>query len=370
MEQEKPKNSDEPPPRPDYLQKPKFISDTSTLKKELSNKNIILSEEELKNIAEVTKRYPMRINSYYFSLIKEKGDSIWNQCIPKIDEIENTVGEEDPLREENGIPFLTHRYPDRCLLIVSNTCAMYCRFCTRKRKVGEILKNPSKKDISKAISYIKDHKEIRDVILSGGDPFLLSDELLEEILIELRKISHIEIIRIGTRVPCVMPERITEKLCAMLKRYNKNPQLYINTHFEHPREITEESKIACGKLIDSGIALGNQSVLLKNVNDKPEIFKELNQKLLSIGVKPYYLYQPDLVKGTAHFRGPVKNGIKIIKALRGFTSGMTVPQFVIDSPGGGGKIPLLPKYALIRKDGSVKMRNYQDKEFNYPADIK
>jgi lysine 2,3-aminomutase len=349
---------------------PKFISDVSQLKMELSKKNIYLSEDEAKDIERVIEKYPMRINSHYLSLIKEKGDSIWNQCIPRIEEIENTIGEEDPLREENGIPFLTHRYPDRCLLIVSNTCAMYCRFCTRKRKVGEVLKNPSRKDILKAISYIKEHSEIRDVILSGGDPFLLGDKFLEDILIELRKISHIEMIRIGTRVPCVMPERVTDKLCNMLKKYNKNPQIYINTHFEHPREITEESRIACGKLIDAGISLGNQSVLLKNVNDKSGVIKELNQRLLSIGVRPYYLYQPDLVKGTAHFRGPVKNGLKIIRELRGFTSGMAVPQFVIDSPGGGGKIPILPKYARINEDGSVQMRNYQNKEFNYPADIK
>jgi lysine 2,3-aminomutase len=370
MEQEKKESLDEPPPNTNYLQNSRFISDIIQLKKELSKKNIFLSKDELKKVEKVTKKYPMRINSYYLSLIKEKEDPIWNQCIPKIDEIENTLGEEDPLKEENEIPFLTHRYPDRCLLMVSNTCAMYCRFCTRKRKVGEVLKNPSKKDIHKAISYIKEHKEIRDVLLSGGDPLLLNDKFLENILIEVRKIPHVEMIRIGTRVPCVMPERITDKLCTLLKKYNKNPQLYINTHFEHPREITKESKIACAKLIDAGIPLGNQSVLLKNVNDKPGIIKELNQKLLSIGVRPYYLYQPDLVKGTAHFRGPVKNGLRIIRELRGFTSGMAVPQFVIDSPGGGGKIPLLPKYASLKKDGSVKMKNYQKKIFNYPPDIK
>jgi lysine 2,3-aminomutase len=369
MEQEQPENLDEPPD-PSYVQPLKFISNTDELKKELFKKNIILTEKEKEEIEEVIKKYPMRINTYYLSLIKEKGDSIWNQCIPKIEEIEDTTGEEDPLKEENGIPFLTHRYPDRCLLIVSNTCAMYCRFCTRKRKVGEVLKNPSREDISKAIDYIKNHKEIRDVILSGGDPFLLSDKLLEDILIEIRKIPHIEMIRIGTRVPCVMPQRITDNLCSILKKYNKNPQLYINTHFEYPEEITEKSRIACGKLIDAGIPLGNQSVLLKNVNDKPGVIKELNQKLLAIGVRPYYLYQPDLVKGTAHFRGPVENGLRVIRELRGFTSGMAVPQFVIDSPGGGGKIPLLPRYALIMGDGSVKMRNYQNKEFNYPADIK
>jgi len=357
-----------PPLRFQIPQYPKFITEVPQLKRELSKKNIFLSEEETENIERVVEKYPMRISSYYLSLIKEKGDSIWNQCIPNINEIENTIGEEDPLNEENEIPFLTHRYPDRCLLIVSNTCAMYCRFCTRKRKVGESLKNPTRRDISKAISYIRNHKEIRDVLLSGGDPFLLGDKLLEDILVEIRKIPHVEMIRIGTRVPCVMPERVTDKLCNMLKKYNKNPQLYINIHFEHPGEITEKSKIACEKLIDAGIPLGNQSVLLKGVNNFPGIIKELNQKLLSIGVRPYYLYQPDLVKGTAHFRGPVKDGLRTIRELRGFTSGMAVPQFVIDSPGGGGKIPLLPKYAEIKEDGSVLMKNYQDKEFYYPAD--
>lgn len=362
MEQETPQNSDEPP-----LIQQTFISDVETLKRKLLEKNIVLTDGELNEIKEVIEKYPMRISAHYFSLIKNKNDSIWNQCIPRIEEIKITDGEEDPLREENGIPFLTHRYPDRCLLIVSNTCGMYCRFCTRKRKVGEVLKNPTMKDINKAIDYIKKHKEIRDVILSGGDPLLLGDKFLENILIELRKIPHIEMIRIGTRVPCVMPERITDKLCAMLKKYNKSPMLYLNTHFEHPDEINEKTQLACGKLIDSGIQLGNQSVLLKNVNDNPETIMKLNRKLLSIGVKPYYLYQPDPVKGTAHFRGKVENGIKVIKSLRGFTSGMAVPQFVIDSPGGGGKIPLIPKYTTINKDGSVKIKNYQNKNFIYPS---
>ena len=342
-----------------------FITNINQLKEALSPKKIILSEDELRDIEEVTKKYPMRINSYYLSLIKEKNDPIWNQCIPKKEEIEIESGLEDPLHEENEIPFLTHRYPDRCLLLVSNTCATYCRFCTRKRKVGEIKKNPTKNAIEKAIKYIEEHKEIRDVILSGGDPFLLSVETLERIIIDLRKIKHIEMIRIGSRVPCTMPERVTDKLCEMLKKYNKNPILYVNTHFEHPREITNASKKACEKLIDSGISVGNQSVILKNVNNNPEIFRELNQKLLAIGVKPYYLYQPDLVKGTSHFIGPVKDGIDIIKGLRGHTSGMAVPHFVIDSPGGGGKVPLLPDYTKVQKNGSVKMKNYEGKKFEY-----
>jgi lysine 2,3-aminomutase len=364
-----PKPKDEEPPllKANHLIDSPTITDINSLKKSLAKKHITLSNKETKNIEEVIKKYPMRISPYYFSRIKEKNDPIWKQCIPDIKEITDTRGEEDPLMEENKIPFLTHRYPDRCLLLISNTCAMYCRFCTRKRKVGELRKNPSMKEIEKAIEYIKSHKEIRDVILSGGDPLLVGDKFLEQVLIALRKIPHIEMIRIGTRVPCVMPERITPKLCKMLKKYNRKPILYINTHFEHPDEITEQTEKACSMLINSGIQLGNQSVLLKGVNDKPETFKKLNRKLLSIGVKPYYLYQPDPVKGTFHFIGPVENGIRIIKEdLRGHTSGMAVPHFVIDAPGGGGKIPLIPNYAQIQKDGSVNLRNYQDKEFKYP----
>lgn len=351
-----------------YSEFPKTsIISANSLARELSRKNIFLTENEKREIDEVIKKYPMRINPHYFSLIQEKGDPIWNQCIPRIEEIRDLRGEEDPLKEENEIPFLTHRYPDRCLLIVSNICAMYCRFCTRKRKVGEESKNPSRSSFKVAVNYIKNHPEIRDVILSGGDPLLLSDKKIEEILKELRKISHIEMIRIGTRVPCVMPARITDNLCEVLHKYRRNPQLYINTHFEHPSEITDESRMACEKLIDSGIQLGNQSVLLKKVNDNPEVFTKLNQKLLSIGVKPYYIYQPDLVKGTYHFIGPVSKGKEIISSLRGHTSGMAVSHFVIDAPGGGGKIPLLPDYAKINPDGSVDMKNYQDKKFFYPS---
>lgn len=364
---EKSKDEEPPLPKTSHLVDSPTIINIKSLKKYLKKKKIILSKKEIENIEKVIKKYPMRISPYYFSLIKKKNDPMWKQCIPDIKEITDTRGEEDPLMEEDTIPFLTHRYPDRCLLLISNTCAMYCRFCTRKRKVGEIRKNPTMKEIDRAINYIKAHKEIRDIILSGGDPLLLGDEFLEKVLIKVRNIPHIEMIRIGTRVPCVMPGRITPKLCKILKKYNRKPILYINTHFEHPDEITEKTEKACSMLINSGIQLGNQSVLLKGVNDKPGIFKKLNQKLLSIGIKPYYLYQPDPVKGTFHFIGPIENGIKIIKeGLRGHTSGMAVPHFVIDAPGGGGKIPLIPNYAQIQQDGSVKLRNYQDKKFYYP----
>jgi len=349
---------------------PKSIKSLTSLKEELYRKGIELSEEEEAEIAQVTKKYPLRISSHYLSLIKERGDPIWNQCIPSIKELTDQRGEEDPLNEENEVPFLTHRYPDRCLLLVSNSCAMYCRFCTRKRKVGEETRNPTEKDLKKAMGYISEHKEIRDVILSGGDPLLLSNKNLETILKDLREISHIEMIRIGTRVPCTMPERVTPELCDMLKQYNKSPPIYINTHFEHPCEITPESKVACEMLADAGIPLGNQSVILKGVNDSPKIFKELNQKLLSMKVKPYYIYQPDPVRGTYHFIGSVEKGLDIIRALRGHTSGLAVPHFVIDSPGGGGKIPILPQYAQIQEDGSVSMVNYKGNKYKYRIEPK
>jgi lysine 2,3-aminomutase len=350
----------------DYSKTIKTILTIDELRIALIKKGIPLKKKEEADILKVIEKYPMRISKYYLSLIQKKNDPIWNQCIPKIEEINLCEGEEDPLKEENEIPFLTHRYPDRCLLLISNTCGMYCRFCTRKRKVGEIRKNPTMKDIRKALKYIDKHKEIRDVVLSGGDPLLLGDRTLEKIIKEVRKISHIEMIRIGTRVPCVMPERINDELCQMLKKYNKKPILYINTHFENSQEITEKTKLACERLIDSGIQLGNQSVVLKKINDMPGAFNELNQKLLSIGIKPYYLYQADPVKGTLHFRCPVKKGLGIIKKLRGHTSGMAVPHFVIDAPGGGGKIPMIPRYAEIREDGTVNMTNYENKKFHYP----
>jgi lysine 2,3-aminomutase len=301
-------------------------------------------------------------------LIGEKGDEIWNQCVPRIEEITDTRGEEDPLHEEDsksGIPFLTHRYPDRVLMIVSNSCAMYCRFCTRKRKVGDNRKNPTKQDIDRMIDYIKEHKEVRDVILSGGDPLLLSDEKLEWILEELRKIKHIEMIRIGTRVPCTFPQRITGELCEMLKKYNKSPALYINTHFEHPFELTKESIKACEMLADAGIPLGNQSVVLKGVNNNPIEMKKLMQGLLKMKVKPYYIYQPDLVKGTYHFIEPVSKGLEIIKGLKGWTSGMAVPHFVIDTPGGKGKIALFPEMITIN-DNKIELINYKGEKAVYP----
>ncbi len=320
-----------------------------------------IDKEKLKA---VIKKYPMRINPYYLSLIKKKDDAIWKQCIPNIQELEDPEGSEDPLCEERDspVPGLTHRYPDRVLFLVCNQCAMYCRFCTRKRKVGDPFKRITKEQIQKGIDYISEHPEVRDVLLSGGDPFLLSDSYLEWILKELRKIPHVEIIRIGTRVPCALPQRITPELCGMLKKYHP---LYVNIHFAHPDEITGESKEACNLLSNAGIPLSSQTVLLKGVNDDPDVMKKLMQKLLEIRVRPYYIYQADMVKGINHFRAKIDKGMEVIKAIQGHTSGLAVPHFVIDSPGGGGKIPILPNYVVDRDDKKIVLKNYAGKTYTY-----
>ncbi|HZX48486.1 MAG TPA: KamA family radical SAM protein [Nitrospirota bacterium] len=326
-----------------------------------------LSEEfglDAKVIAQVMSEYPARINPYFLSLIQEKGDPLYRQVVPDEMEIRDYVGMDDPLNEEGDSPVhsIVHRYEDRALLMVTHQCPVYCRFCTRKRFVG---KEPiSREMVKKGIDYIREHDEIRDVILSGGDPLILKDRELEEILKSLKEIPHLEIIRIGTRVPGALPQRITKKLCRMLKKYHP---LYININFIHPREITGEVADACGRLADAGIPLGSQTVLLKGINDDPETIKELMQKLLAIRVKPYYLYQADLTRGTEHLRTHVECGLNIIKALQGQISGMAIPRFVIDLPGGGGKIPLLPPDFIMEiNDREVIARNYKDKVYSYP----
>ena len=264
----------------------------------------------------------------------------------------------DPLAEEKDSPVegITHRYPDRVLFHVSNLCAMYCRHCTRKRKVGDIDYIPSKQQLKKGIEYIKKTETVRDVLLSGGDPFLLSDDMLEWILSELKKIPHVEVIRIGTRTPVVLPYRITDKLVNMLKKYSP---IWINTHFNHPREITTSSKEALKRLANAGIPLGNQSVLLRDVNDCPRIIKKLSHMLVQNCVRPYYLYQCDLSEGLEHFRTYVGKGIEIMESLRGHTSGFAIPTYVIDAPGGGGKIPVMPNYIISCSTNKVILRNYE-----------
>ena len=301
--------------------------------------------------------FQARINPYYLSLIRYPGDPIWLQCVPDIG------AEEDPLMEVamSPVPNITHRYPDRALFLVTSQCGLYCRFCTRKRKVGDYDKI-SMKGLESAFRYLEQHTEIRDVILSGGDPLMLTDIMLEKILQRIRAIPHIEIIRIGSKMPCVLPQRITQHLCDMIKKYHP---VYLNTHFNHPWEITPESSKACQMLADAGIPVGNQMVLMRNVNDDPATVKELMQKLLKIRVRPYYMYMADETKGANHFRTSIETGIEIIENLRGHTSGLAIPHFVIDAPGGGGKIPLLPNYVLHKDEDKIVLRNFKHKIYSY-----
>ncbi len=337
----------------------KQLQDSVTSVKVLAEKFDI----PLEDIKETENEFNVKITPYYLSLIKEKGDPIYRQVVPDKQEMVDHGLFEDPLAEEKDSPVnnIVHRYPDRCLFLISHVCASYCRFCTRKRKVGDPTKI-SLKYIDEGIDYIAAHPEIRDVILSGGDPLLLSDEKIEYVLQKLRRISHVEIIRIGSRVPCFLPQRITASLVKMLKKYHP---LFMNVHFNHPNELTPVAVKALGRLANAGIPLGNQTVLLKGVNDDPAVMKKLMQKLLQARVRPYYIYQADMVFGTEHFRTSVEKGLEIIQALRGWTSGLAVPHFVIDAPGGGGKIPLLPEYVIKMTDDEVVLRNYKGNIYRY-----
>ncbi|MFA5011659.1 MAG: KamA family radical SAM protein [Ignavibacteria bacterium] len=314
--------------------------------------------------SKLDKFFQARINPYYLSLIREPNDPIWRQCVPDEVELEDIDAPEDPLNEDDmsPVPNITHRYPDRALFLVTSQCGLYCRFCTRKRKVGDSHKI-SMRTFESAFNYLEQHTEISDVILSGGDPLMLTDAMLEKILVRLREIKHIQIIRLGTKMPCVLPQRITPKLVNMLKKYHP---IYINTHFNHPWEITEESKKACAMLVDAGCPVGNQSVLMKGVNDNADTMRELMKGLLSIRVRPYYIYQADLTKGANHFRTPLSVGLDIMDKLRGHISGLAVPQFVIDAPGGGGKIPMLPNYVISKDENKIILRNFKYNIYEYP----
>lgn len=318
-----------------------------------------------KEVEQVVGPYPMRITPTVLATIKAKGDAIWKQVVPDAVEMEDFDAPDDPLEEDTDspVPHLVHRYPDRVLLMVTNQCPIYCRFCTRKRLVGKpgFLK---KGELDQAIAYLREHTEVRDVILSGGDPLLLPDHLIERILKALRTIPHLELIRFGTRVPGTLPQRITPALCEIVKQYHP---IYMNLHFNHPDELTPDVKAACGRLAGAGVPLGAQTVLLKGVNDDPAVMKRLMHELLLARVKPYYLYQADLTKGTNHFRTTVETGLSIIQSLQGHTSGMAVPHFVIDAPGGGGKIPLLPSdYLLNLDENGAVLKNYENKTYHYP----
>jgi lysine 2,3-aminomutase len=318
---------------------------------------------EIERLKQAAENFEFRISPAMVDLIREPGDPIWRQYVPTVQELEIEDGIVDSLAEDahSPVPNITHRYPDRALFLVSPVCASYCRFCTRRRKVGDPEKIPMAQ-LESAFRYLEEHTEIRDVIMSGGDPLLLSDRRLDEICARLRAIPHLEIIRIGSRVPCHLPERITPELCAILKQYHP---FYINTHFNHPDELTPAAMKGLGMLADAGIPLGCQTVLLKGVNDDPAVMKQLMQKLLVARVRPYYIYQCDQVAGAEHFRTTVEKGLEIVRALRGWTSGLAVPHYVIDAPGGGGKIPLLPEYVEAIDDDQVVLRNYAGKTYVY-----
>src|SRR5438874_3307848 len=307
--------------------------------------------------------FQMRMTPAALAQIKEVGDPMWNQYVPTVQELEIVDGVIDSLDEDGDspVPNITHRYPDRALFLVSPVCATYCRFCTRRRKVGDPEKIPLNQYDS-AFAYLTEHTEVRDVILSGGDPMMLSDRRLEYIFQRLRAIPHIEIIRIGSRITSHLPERITPEFCEMVKKYHP---VYMNTHFDHPRELTPAAVAALGRLADAGVPLGCQTVLLRGTNDDPAIMKELMQKLMRARVRPYYIYMADQVAGGEHFRTTVEKGLEIVKALRGWTSGLAVPHFVIDAPGGGGKVPLLPEYVEEITEDEVIFRNYEGKRFVY-----
>ena len=324
-------------------------------------KYVSLTEEEEEGVRQTLKTLRMAITPYYLSLINpdDPHDPIRRQCIPTALETHQASADLlDPLHEDEDSPTpgLTHRYPDRVLFLITDMCSMYCRHCTRRRFAGQTDNECGIDRIEKALEYIRNTPTVRDVLLSGGDALMVSDKRLEYIISELRKIPHVEIVRLGTRTPVVCPQRITPELCNMLKKYHP---IWINTHFNHPNEVTPESSRACEMLANAGIPLGNQSVLLRGVNDCVHVMKKLVQEIVKIRVRPYYIYQCDLSMGLEHFRTPVSKGIEIIEGLRGHTSGYCVPTFVVDAPGGGGKTPVMPQYVISQAPGKVVLRNFE-----------
>lgn len=331
-----------------------------------------LTPEEFAGTTLANHKLALGITPYFFNLIDASDEDCpirW-QVIPRIEETQTASWEmADPCGEDahSPVPGLVHRYPDRVLFLVTDRCASYCRYCTRSRLVSNASGYDFHPDFDRQIDYIRRTPAIRDVLLSGGDPLLLSDDKLDSLLGRLRAIPHVEFLRIGTRIPVFLPQRITSELCAMLKKHHP---LFISIHSNHPRELTTEVRDALGRLAEAGIPLGNQSVLLRNVNDDKEVMKAHVQKLLMCRVKPYYLYQCDLIAGSSHLRTSVREGLEIMEQLRGHTTGYALPQYVIDAPGGGGKVPINPDYVLSRNADRVVIRNYEGTVFEYPEDAK
>lgn len=327
-----------------------------------------LTKSERAGVLLANTKLAMGITPYFFNLVEQEDPNgpIRTQIVPRVEEMD--YGKDDlldPCGEDEymPVPGLVHRYPDRVLFLVTDRCASYCRYCTRSRVVSGAGEQHLETQFDAAIAYLQEHTEVRDVLLSGGDPLLFSDKVLERLLRRLRDIPHLEFLRLGSRVPIFLPQRITPELCAMLKQFHP---LFISVHVNHPRELTVEVRDALGALADAGVPLGNQSVLLRNVNDNPETMKILVQKLLRCRVRPYYLYQCDLIRGSKHLRAPVGKGLEIIENLRGHTTGYAVPQFVIDGPGGGGKIPVNPEYVVARTPDNLVLRNYKGEIYEYP----
>src|SRR3984957_8786476 len=330
-------------------------------------KVITVTDEERTAFAKSDAMFHMGIAPYYASLMdpEDPNDPIRLQSVPKMGELVfSPVDLEDPLAEERDMPVpgITHRYPDRVLFYTTHNCPVYCRHCTRKRKVADPGSAAAKQQIEGGLKYIEEHTEIRDIVISGGDPLSLSDERLDYLLGRLRAIPHVEIFRLGTRNLVTLPQRITDDFVKMLRKHHP---VFVNTHYNHPRECTAEAFEACRRVADAGCVIGNQMVLLKGINDDPKIVKELNHKLLMMRVRPYYIYQSDVSQGISPFRTPIETGIKIIEALRGHTSGLAVPHFVVDAPNGGGKIPLMPEYVLKHEGKQWTLRNYAGKQFIY-----
>ncbi|MHB8419343.1 MAG: KamA family radical SAM protein [Myxococcales bacterium] len=328
---------------------------------------VTVTQEERRAFQESDAMFHMGITPYYAALMDPEDPAcpIRLQSVPKRGELTFTSADlEDPLAEERDMPVpgITHRYPDRVLFYTTHNCPVYCRHCTRKRKVADPTSAAARAQIEGGLAYIEAHREIRDIVISGGDPLSLSDERLDYLLGRLRAIPHVEIFRLGTRNLVTLPQRVTDDFVKMVRRYHP---VYVNTHFNHPKECTREAFDACRRIADAGCPIGNQMVLLKGVNDDPKTVVELNHKLLMMRVRPYYIYQCDLAQGISHFRTPVEAGLRIIEALRGHTSGLAVPHFVVDAPNGGGKIPLMPEYVVKREGKKWTLRNYAGKQFVY-----
>lgn len=338
------------------------IADVDLLAKFLN-----LGQEEIAQIKEVGEKFRWSVSPHYMSLMDADDHScpVRMQAVPCLEEIQGELGSEDPMGEEltSPAPHITRRYPDRLIINVTNRCAMYCRHCQRRRNIGEKDLPTSREELREALDYIRDNPELRDILITGGDPLTLSDKYIDWILTELDNIPHVEIKRIGSRMPVTMPQRITPELCAI---FEKHHPFYLNTHFNHPKEVTQESLEACRRLAMSGVSLGNQAVLLKGINNNPHVMKKLNQELLRIHVRPYYIFHAKMVRGTTHFVPPVQDGIEIMEYLRGQTSGMAIPTYIINAPGGKGKTPILPTYLLSFGSDYVMIRNWEGETFKYP----